>query len=62
MTWLDILLKHWERLSEEVQEKAREYYHLHAVAQQHGGQFLPEVVRKLEQELQAEAYKLGWTG
>ena len=62
MTWLDVLLKHWSRLSEEVQEKAREYYHLRTVAEQLGGQFLPERVQQLEQELQAEAHRLGWTG
>ena len=62
MSWFDVLLKHWSRLSAEVQEKVREYYHLHAAAQQHGGRFLPEIVRQLEQELQAAAHKLGWTG
>ena len=62
MTWFDVLLKYWSRLSEEVQEKVREYYHLHAAVQQQGGQFLPEMVRQLEHELQAEARKLGWPG
>ena len=62
MTWLDVLLKHWSRLPVEVQEKAREHYHLRTVAEQLGGQFLPEQVQQLEQELQVEAHKLGWTG
>lgn len=62
MSWFEVLLKHWSRLSEEVQEKVREYYHLRTVAQQLGGQFLPARVQQLEQELQAEAHKLGWTG
>jgi hypothetical protein len=62
MTWLDVLLKYWSRLSAEVQEKVRGYYHLRTVAEQLGGQFLPERVQQLEQELQAEARKLGWTG
>lgn len=62
MTWLDVLLKYWAHLSAEAQEKARQYYHLHTIAEQLGGQFLPERVQQLEQELQAEARKLGWTG
>ncbi len=62
MTWFDVLLKHWARLSEEGQKKVCEYYHLRTVAQQLGGQFLPERVQTLERELQAEARKLGWTG
>ena len=62
MAWLAILLKYWERLSAEVQEKARQYYHLCTVAEQLGGQFLPKQVQQLEYELQAEARKLGWTG
>jgi hypothetical protein len=62
MTWLDVLLKYWSHLSAEVQEKARQYYHLRTVAEQLGGQFLPERVQQLEQELQAEACKLGWIG
>jgi hypothetical protein len=62
MTWLDVLLKHWSHLSEELQEKVRQHYHLQAAAQQLGGRFLPEMVRTLEQELQAEARKLGWVG
>jgi hypothetical protein len=32
------------------------------MAEQLGGQFLPEPVQQLEHELQAEARKLGWTG
>lgn len=60
MTWFDVLLKHWSRLSEEVQEKVREYYHLRPVAEQLGGQFLPERVQQLEEELQAEpAHSVG---
>jgi hypothetical protein len=60
MMWFDLLLKYWSRLSAETQEKVREYYHLVAMAQQLGGQFLPERVRQLEHELQVEARKLGW--
>jgi hypothetical protein len=62
MSWLDVLLKHWSQLSEEVQEKVRQHHHLEAMAQQLGGRFLPEMVRTLEQELHAEARKLGWRG
>lgn len=45
MAWLDVLLKDWWRLSVEVQEKVRAYYHLRTVARQLGGQFLPERVQ-----------------
>lgn len=62
MTWLDVLLKYWAHLSAAVQEKALQYYHLRTMAEQLGGQFLPEQVQQLEQELQAEARKLGWRG
>jgi len=60
--WLDVLLKYWSHLSAELQEKVRRYAHLHMMAEQLGGQFLPEPVRQLEHELQAEARRLGWTG
>lgn len=60
MMWFDVLLKYWARLSAETQEKVREYYHLGVMAQQLGGQFLPERVQQLERELQTEARKLGW--
>ena len=62
MTWFDVLLWHWSRLSAEVQEKVRDYYHLQTAAAQQGGRFLPDVVLQLEGELQTEARKLGWTG
>jgi hypothetical protein len=62
MIWLDVLLKYWAHLSAEMQEKACRYYHLRTVAEQIGGQFLPQRVQQLEHELQAEARKLGWTG
>ena len=62
MMWFDVLLQHWSRLSAEVQEKVRAYYHLHTAAEQHGGRFLPDVLRQLEDELQTEARKLGWIG
>jgi hypothetical protein len=56
---LDVLLKYWAHLSEEVQEKVREYYCRRAAARQHGGPLLSEQVQMLVQELQAEARKLG---
>jgi len=62
LLWLDVLLQYWSHLSAEVQEKAQRYAHLHLMTEQLGGRFLPEPVRQLEHELQAEARKLGWTG
>jgi hypothetical protein len=59
MTWLDVLLKYWAHLSEEVQEKVREYYRRRAAARRHEGPLLPEQVQTLKQELQTEARKLG---
>lgn len=59
MTWLDVLLKYWAHLSEEVQEKIREYYRCGAAARQHEGPLLSEQVQTLVQELQTEARKLG---
>ena len=60
MTWFEALLEHWSDLSVEVQQKVREYHELHTAAGQFGRRFLPERVWQLEQELQAEARKLGW--
>jgi len=59
MTWLDVLLKYWAHLSEEVQEKVRQYYRRRAAARQHEGPLLSEQVQTLKQELQDEAHKLG---
>jgi hypothetical protein len=56
---LDVLLKYWAHLSEEVQEKVREYYRRRAAARQHGGPLLSEQVQTLVQQLQTEARKLG---
>ncbi|MBI3245980.1 MAG: hypothetical protein HYZ50_05690 [Deltaproteobacteria bacterium] len=60
MIWFDVLLRYWSRLSAEMQEKVRRYYLLCTITEQHGGRFMPEHVRKLEQELQTEARKFGW--
>jgi hypothetical protein len=59
MTWRDVPLKYWAHLSEEVQEKMREYYHRRAAARQHEGPLLSAQVQTLAHELQAEARKLG---
>jgi hypothetical protein len=56
---LDVLLKYWAYLSEEVQEKVREYYRRRAAARQHEGPLLSEQVQTLMQELQSEARTLG---
>ena len=60
MPWLDVLLKYWSRLSAELQEKVRQYYLWCTIAEQHGGRFMPEHVRQLEQELQTAARTFGW--
>lgn len=62
MIWFDLLLEHWSALPADVQQKVREYHQLHTTAAQFGRRFLPERVWQLEQELQAEARKLGWCG
>jgi hypothetical protein len=59
MTWLDVLLKYWAHLSEEVQEKVHEYYRRRSAARRHDGPLLPEQVQTLVQELRTEARKLG---
>ena len=59
MTWRDVLLKYWIHLSEEVQEKVREYYLRRAAARQHGGPLLSEQEQTRAHELQTEARKLG---
>lgn len=59
MTWFAVLLKHWSRLSAETQEKVREYYRLRALARRRGGRRVSEMVQRIEQELQAEARRLG---
>jgi len=59
MTWLDVLLKYWAHLSAELQEKVRGYYRRRAVARQHGGPLLSQMVQTRAQELQTEARKLG---
>jgi hypothetical protein len=59
MTWRDVLLKYWAHLSEDVQEKVREYYRRRGAARQHGGPLLSEQVQTLVQELQTEARTLG---
>lgn len=62
MTWFDVLVEHWSELPADVQQNVREYHQLCSAAGQFGRRLLPERVRQLEQELQAEARKRGWRG
>ena len=60
MHWLDVLCKHWDCLSEEMQEQVRQYDFWCLIAEQQGRDHVPELAQQLEDPLQQEARKFGW--
>ena len=60
MHWLDVLCKHWDQLSEEIQAQVQQYDFWCLIAEQQSRDEVPDLARQLEDTLQQYAQTFGW--